>query len=243
MEEYYNPHYYNDDAQVGERCFLDSKDAYMEFNADLKSFLLAPGKVEADYATAAGNSTFNLHNYDAEPMELELEFYVGGASYEDVQTNISKLFLAAKQCIIHKGNDIFEYVSVLTDRESEATDIEPYHLVTCKFASIRRKPMVENKLYKSSVIYNDGNTASGLCITFTPTKKIQSFMISGITITDLEPDITYVIDGISGRVTANGINYFAHTDIIDFPQIKPGKNEIRLSEEIPVTITYYPVYA
>ncbi len=239
----YNPHYYNEDGQVGERCFLNSKDAYIEFNADLKSFQVMPGKAESDYTVAAGNCTMNLHHYETEPFELALEFYVGGASIEDTQTNISNLLLTAKDCIIRKGEDIFEYVAVMTDRESEETDIEPYHLVTCKFAAIRRKPMVRKVLDKTSVVYNDGNTASGLCISVTPMKEMQSLTVAGITITEMKPDITYVVDGISGSVTANGINYFAHTDIIDFPKIEPGRNVISLSEEVPVTITYYPVFA
>ena len=32
----YRRNYYREDSRVGERCTIDGKDAYMEFNADLK---------------------------------------------------------------------------------------------------------------------------------------------------------------------------------------------------------------
>lgn len=239
----YNPAYYNEDSQVGESCFLDGKNAYIDFNADLKTFLVSPGDLTTDYSIAAGCSDFNLFQFEAKPMELLMEFYVGGSSYEATQTNISNLFLAAKQCVIRKEGDIFEYAAVLVERSSEDTEVEPYYLVICRFAVIRRKPMVERKLNQSSVIYNEGNTPSGMRIVIDPERVMETFTVADVTISDLAPGITYIIDGISGRVTANGVNYFAHTNIIDFPKIKPGKNEIKMSEDIPIVVSFYPVFS
>lgn len=239
----YNPQYYNEDKQVGERCFFDGKDVYIDFNADLKSFEVTPGAIDSDFSPAAGRSNFNLFNIEAEPAELVAEFYVGGPSYEATQTNISNLLIAAKQCVIRKEGDIFEYAAVLIDRDSENTEVEPYYLLSLKFAVIRRKPLVIKKFEKTAVIYNEGNVPSGVCISISPEKALETFTVAGITIKDLNPGTTYVIDGIAGRVTANGVNYFAHTDLIDFPKIQPGKNEIVMSEKIPVTVSFYPVFS
>ena len=239
----YNPQFYSDDSQVGDKCFLDGKDAYIDFNADLKTFQVIPGKISSDYSKGIGRSDFNLFHYESEPMALTIEFYVGGASEEETQSNISNLLNTAKQCIIRKENDVFEYASVLTEQESEDTEVEPYYLVTCKFVTIRRKPIVRIMLEQSSIIFNDGNTSSGMCIQITPTKNIETYTIAGASIFGLRAGTTYIIDGMQGRVTANGVNYFSHTDIIEFPKIKPGKNEITMSEDMPVTISFYPVFS
>lgn len=239
----YNPHYYNEDNQIGDRCFFDGKDVYLDFNADLKEFRLTPGKMDADYSPTPGGCAFNLFSADAEPMELSLEFYVGGPSPEAVQTNISGLLMAAKQCVIRREGDIFEYAAVLTGRDSEETGVEPYYLLSLEFSVIRRKPLVSHQIVDTAVIYNDGNTASGAKISISPEKAMDSFTVMGITIEDLEPGITYVIDGMEGRVTANGVNYFAHTDLIEFPKIQPGKNEIVMSAAVSVTVSFYPVFS
>lgn len=239
----YNPHYYNEDKRIGDRCFFDDRDVYLDFNADLKSFEVVPGKISADYSPAAGGSTLALFSSETEPMGLELEFYVGGPSLEAVQTNISNIFLAAKQCVIRKEGDIFEYAAVLTDMDSDNTEVEPYYLVSLKFAAIRRKPLVTHRIAGNSALYNDGNTASGARITISPETEMDSITVMGIKVSNLEPGVTYVVDGIEGRVTANGVNYFAHTDLTDFPKIHPGRNDIVISEEIPVTISFYPVFS
>lgn len=238
----YNKQYYNEDRRVGDQCFFDGTDTYIHFNADLKSFLFHPGQITVDTGRSVGLENIARYRGEADPAELTLEFYVGGPSYEATQTNISNLFLAAEQCIIRREGDIFEYAAVLTDREVEDTEVEPYHLVTCTFAAVRRKPLSTIYTEKDIVIFNEGNTKSGARISFTATKACESFQVMGITLNGIQKGKTYVIDGMKGRVTADGINYFANTDLIDFPKILPGKNEIHLSESMPVMVSFYPVF-
>lgn len=240
----YNPNFYSEDIQAGENCFFGNRDAYIDFNADLKSFELKSGKMSTDYARNAGDTEFNLFQFETEPMKLIAEFYVGGASFEDAQSNISGLLLSARRCVITKEGDIFEYPAVLVENEVEATEVEPYFLVTCSFAVIRRKPLVTHRLEGTkAIIFNEGNAESGMRYTIFPKKQTESLVIAGITIHDLAPGTTYCIDGIQGRVTADGINYFDHIDIIDFPKVKPGRNEITMSEEIPAEVSFYPVFS
>ena len=239
----YNPRFFQEDRRVGEQCFFDDRDVYMAFNADLKSFELSPGAINTDFSPAAGGSEFLLFLSESDPGQLKMEFYVGGPSAEVVQTNIFNLLRAAKKCVIRKEGDVFEYAAVLIDRNSEDTQVEPYYLVTLQLAVVRRKPLVIKQILGNAIIYNEGNESSGAKISLSPAEEMGSFTIMGITIEDLSPGTTYVIDGITGRVTANGINYFAHTNIIDFPKIQPGKNEIEMSEDLSVMISYYPVFS
>lgn len=238
----YNANYYNEDRRVGDQCFFGDKDVYIEYNADLKEFFATPGGISSDYGKRAGLSGLQLYHIDADPIQLNLVFYVGGPSIEAAQTNVSNLLLAARQCVIRKEGDIYEYDAVLTDRNSEDTGVEPYQQVSMSFAAIRRRPLVKKKMSAESEIYNPGNVKSGVKISLYPETALDTVTVMGNTINDLEPGIAYVIDGISGRVTADGVNYFSHTDIIEFPKLDPGWNHISLSPMVPATIEFYPVY-
>lgn len=238
----YNANYYNEDRRVGDQCFFGDKDVYIEYNADLKEFSITPGSISSDYGKKAGLSGLQLYHIDADPIRLDLVFYVGGPSIEAAQTNISNLLLAARQCVIRKEGDVYEYDAVLIDRNSEDTGVEPYHQVSLSFAAIRRKPLVKKKMVSDMEIYNPGNVKSGAKISLYPETALDTVTVMGATINGVNPGITYVIDGISGRVTADGVNYFSHTDIIEFPKLTPGRNHISLSPMVPATIEFYPVY-
>lgn len=238
----YNQKYYNEDRRVGDQCFFDGRDVYIDFNADLKSFFAVPGSMTVDYGRSAGQTELQVYHTETEPMYLELVFYVGGPSAEATQTNVSGLMLAARHCVIRKEGDIYEYAAVLKDRNSEDTGVEPYQQVSLSFDAVRRRPKIRQKITGTGVIFNPGNSPSGVKLSFSPDEGVEAVTLMGITISDLQPGVTYVIDGLSGHVTANGVNYFAHTDIIDFPKILPGRNEITVSEDIPVEISFYPLY-
>ena len=83
---------------------------------------------------------------------------------------------------------------------------------------------------------------SGMRMEITPTTATSSFKINGITVKNLKAKETFIIDGIEGKVTAGGINRFLDTDIIDFPKIRPGMNEIVMSANMPVKVSFYPVF-
>ena len=63
----------------------------------------------------------------------------------------------------------------------------------------------------------------------------------GITIKNLTTNTTVTIDGINKTVMAGADNKWADTDLIDFPVLQPGKNEITMSSKQPVVISYYPI--
>ena len=131
---------------------------------------------------------------------------MGGPSYEATQTNISNLFPAAEQCIIRREDDILSDAAVLTEREVEDTEVEPYHLVSCTFAAVRRKPLSTIYTEKDIVIFNEGNTKSGARISFTATKACESFQVMGITLNGIQKEKRKrERNGMKGRVTADGI--------------------------------------
>lgn len=238
----YNTDYYTQDKRVGEQLFISGKDAYVECNADLSRFAVYLEESVEEYAKMCGNSAFRTCGSSESDKKAELEFYVGGASDEEAQTNLSNLLNMCKSCVIYKSNDIYEYPAILTGNEVEEPQIENYYLLKLEFVVIRRKPIVQSVITGTTDIFNEGNTPSGVRFRILPIKNVEVVSIFGIAITDLQPNVEYVIDGIEGRVTANGVNYFAHTDIVDFPKVKPGWNSITVSQDVPITVEFYPVY-
>ena len=238
----YNANYYSEDRRVGEQCFFDEKDVYIDFNADLKNFLVTPGTITSDYGRSTGMCDLQAYHTYAEPLRLELVFYVGGPSAEATLTNVAGLMQAARQCVVRKEGDIYEYAAVLVDRNCEDTGVDPYQQVSLSFDAIRRRPLIRKRIEGTASIYNPGNQESGVKISIFPDQEMDMVTVMGITIESLKPGVVYVIDGISGRVTANGVNYFSHTNIIEFPKLAPGKNEIQVSTDVPVEIEYYPIY-
>ena len=67
-----------------------------------------------------------------EPKTATVEFYVGGASDESAQENISNLLLACKKCVLKRELHRFEYPALLTGKniqESGVTPVSYTHLV------------------------------------------------------------------------------------------------------------------
>ncbi|MBU9735804.1 hypothetical protein [Diplocloster agilis] len=238
----YNSFYSSQDKCVGEKCFINNKECYLEYNADLVSFHIQPGGISNQYIIQTGQSSFLDFGGTTEPKTATVEFYVGGASDEQAHENISNLFLACKECILKRELHRFEYPALLTGKNVEETGVEPYYLVTLDFIVVQRLPLVSADISEPAIIYNEGNIPSGVRYILKPPINISFFKINGIKVTNLHAGKNFIIDGISGKITENGNNRFAATDIIDFPKILPGKNEINMSYNIPVTVEYYPLF-
>ncbi|WP_343248773.1 hypothetical protein [Diplocloster hominis] len=238
----YNPEYNFKDQCVGERCLINQKDAYLEFNADLKSFSIIPGITTPQYIIQAGKSGFVEFDRTAEPKTATVEFYVGGASDERAQENISNLLLASKNCVLKRELHRFEYPALLIGKNIQEAGVAPYYLVTINFIIIQRLPLISTDITEPAIIYNEGNIPSGVRYILKPPIDISSFKINSIKVTNLHAGKHFIIDGITGKITENGNNRFADTDLIDFPKIFPGQNEITMSYNIPITVEYYPLF-
>lgn len=237
----HNSNYYSEDARLGDRCFINQKDTYEKYNADLESLTVAPREIETEFTDAPGSSRLLQYGTTIKTRGLSLHFYVGGPSEEAAQTNISNLLVAAEKCLIQTDTSRFEYDAILQSFTDEYTGIEYYHSVTLEFAVARRFPLVTIPITKTTQIHNDGNVESGVRYEITPTKNISSFTVNGIKVKNLVGGKTFVIDGINGKVIQDDVNRFQDTDIIEFPKIAPGWNEIKMSESVNLKVCFYPV--
>lgn len=232
----------NNDKRLGDECYIDGVDVYVKYGADLKEFYMLPGAITLDCKENTGQSGFNVFSDTLEGKGAVMVFYVCGHSNEDLISNVSNLILACRKCVVQTASSRFEFPAVMTEYSIEATGVEFYNLVTINLMVIKRLPLVTEKLTGAGIITNPGNQESGMRLEITPANALSSFTIEGITIKNLKAKETFILDGIEGEVTVGGINRFQDTDLIDFPKIKPGMNEITMSANVPVRISFYPVF-
>lgn len=233
------------DQRVGDLVTVSGIDVYQSFNADLKEYTVEPGTLTVDYQQRIGKSGLLLFGNESTPKLLTLAFYVGGEDEDEAQINAERLIQScSRECVIRIGSSQFEYAALLSGAPTvEDTGVQSYLLVTLVLYAVRRLPLVSVDFTgKTLQLDNPGAVASGLRIILTPTKKITSMQVGDVTVKNLAANVPFVIDGLSGTVTADGENRFADTDLTQFPQIQPGENEISLSQAVPTTLEYYPTF-
>lgn len=249
-----NTNHYMTDRRLGDICIINDKDVYEHFNADLLSFSLVSGSLSQDTLSSVGKHNFTLLYQDYVSGSLEISFYVGGANRNDRDINCSRLLRECKTCIIKREEEDFEYASILDSFEIEETGVDYWNLVKLKLLSVKRYSLVRHKIVSElckvsaqGIEYtfeNIGTISSGLRIIVVSSVEKQSVIVNGITVDNLLSNKYYVIDGINGIVTEDGINCYAKTDLLEFPKVEPGTNAFRIStlENMEVYIEFYPVF-
>lgn len=93
----------------------------------------------------------------------------------------------------------------------------------------------------------EGNTYGGCIYKITSSRNISNFKINDYTISKLEANRTFIIDGMDKLVyyqddkTTSAFDEVQ--DLIKFPIVTPGENEIILSDEnVLFELQYYPMY-
>lgn len=236
--------YHANDRRVGDICIINGKDTYEHFCADLASAEPISGSLSQESLVSVGNHDFTLLHQDFVHGELELVFYVGGTTKNVCDINCSRLIMECKTCVVKWEGQEFEYASVLQSFEVEESGIEFYNIVTLKFTAIKRQPLVTLEVNADLFMFNNiGTVASGLRIKVVPTTSLSRFVIGEIVIVNLSQGKEYIIDGILGKVTENGVNCFGRTNLIDFPKVQPGNNMLNTTiSQAEVQIEYYPVF-
>lgn len=164
-----------------------------------------------------------------------------GSEWSDAETAASD-FIAE----LVRGADIllpdgFLYYSAFDSDAAFKTPARNIVTHTVKLKAVRHGPLVSDQFSAPATITV---TASGN--RETPARLYAEGVsgacaVKGISITDLTGEI--VIDGIEGKVTRNGQNVFANTNLTTFPRLNPGANTITASGSLTgLTVEYYPLY-
>lgn len=103
------------------------------------------------------------------------------------------------------------------------------------------------KTVKKLLFDADGNTYGGCIYKITASRNIINFKINDYTISKLEANRTFIIDGMDKLVYYQDDKTISMFDEVQnlnrFPVVTPGENEIILSDEnVVFELQYYPRY-
>lgn len=232
------------DKRLGNVCTINGKDVYDLFNADLKEMRPVAGSIATDISKTTGASGLRTAAYDVQVCGIKMIFYVGGATKDECSLNTSNMISECQNCIIKVDNESFEYVAILTAFDFSETGVDFYNQVELTFSAVKRLPLVVMTFESGEGMFqNVGNVSSGVIFGITPNNDIETFTINDIVIKNLSSGHKFIIDGLNGKVTCNGINRFLDTNLIDFPKVSPGENIIYVSNnDVIVEVSYYPTF-
>lgn len=235
----------------GYEVLIDGSSAFDDFKADLIEKNEVMPSFSNSFARGLGNSSLKLYDVTKGFLKVNLSFYVGGDSVTDSMANVSALVNAMSSCVFSVENESFEYDAILEDVSCYYTEVSYFHKVEIGLTCVRRLPLVTINVgaFLSKDFLNEGDVESGLRLSFTMNGNVTTCSFFGITFENLKNNSQYVVDGINGAVTEDGVNMFSKTDIIEFPKVQPGTNHFTKGNTpatgglcSDVKIEFYPTF-
>lgn len=271
----YDKNFLFKDKQLGQNVIVNGKNVYDEFDADLISVMPVSPTIEKSVYKSLGKYNYKINTFRVGDNGLELKFYVGGHTYQEAQINVNQLIneFVNKVAIVKIDESDFEYVCSLESFGSEFTGVEFYYLVTINVIAVKRLPIVTLN-YGSTYFTEDttvqipfenaGVVESGLDIivrfggtaSFEIDHKKAGGNIQTLHFTNLSTSNYYYkvggLDGVVQRagniaITSSVTNVFLKTDLIDFPVVNAGQNNITFVQNAvgnikQVRLQFYPTF-
>ena len=255
--------YVNKDKHLGIPCIVDGRDVYDLYNADLiEEPELSPENIDSDFFSNAGGSSFYINYFKMPSFSMSVKFYVGGSTSLEAQTNYSKFisYFNGRVAVMQFGDTEFEYVCSLKSFDISYTNVKYYYLLSITFNAIKRLPkvsaIISNNISSGFIINNVGTKDSGVILVIDGTYSSLNIVVNDntINVTDIPSGKILVLDGLDGVIAAadsyddykdgDYLNLFLYSDIIVFPKLLPGVNNISVSGGTiqNVIIEYYPLF-
>ena len=242
------------DRQLGQNVFIDDVNIYDEYDADLISMKPISPQVNRNIYKSLGRHTYKINTFRFGESGLELKFYIGGYTHQDAQNNVNQLLrlFINRSVMLQTDESDYEYICVLESYDYEYTNVDFYYILTMNVNAIKRLPLIKYDLDSSfftdsaSVQYsfeNIGIIESGIDIIVRSSgddrftircSREKDDATNSITFTSLSTsNYFYKIGGLDGLIyRSNSIdfvtntNVFLNTDLVNFPVVKPGTNNI-----------------
>lgn len=139
--------------------------------------------------------------------------------------------------------DGFIYTAIVNSIAAATFDSSGEHDVTYTFNAVRHAKPISEIIKANSYMICKSNTATLPIITAVYANTKSEVILQGVTIKNITVGTKIVIDSVSGLITADGKNKFGDSDLIDFPVLQPGKNQITSSaSDVSITVSYTPIY-
>lgn len=139
--------------------------------------------------------------------------------------------------------DGFIYTAIVNSISAATFDSSGEHDVTYTFNAVRHAKPISEIIKANSYMICKSNTATLPIITAEYVNTKSEVTLQGVTIKNITVGTKIVIDSLAGLITADGKNKFGDSDLIDFPVLQPGKNQITSSvSDVSITVSYTPIY-
>lgn len=213
-----------------------------EFGASLLTYKASPANIQHAVTTGYNSAFPVLMDTEIGTKTLTLTMHIRGGSLKLVAEKEALLLEALyKQSEIELPDGYFYrcmYQSATVDRIMDTLSE-----LTVTLDAIRHLPLVTVQVAQGEFTVLCQSTIPTECrLSVTPNSAASSCTVYGITITNLTAGTPVVIDGMNKTVTQAGINKFLDTDLLEFPRLQPGINQIPFSGDIQVSASYYPTF-
>lgn len=139
--------------------------------------------------------------------------------------------------------DGFIYTAIVNSIAAATFDSSGEHDVTYTFNAVRHAKPISEIIKANSYMICNSNTATLPIITAEYANTKSEVTLQGVTIKNIAVGTKIVIDSVLGLITADGKNKFGDSDLIDFPVLQPGENQITSSaSDVRITVSYTPIY-
>lgn len=191
--------------------------------------------------------------------ELTVKLIVYGTGRENIRNKISEIIShLLEPAELELDGYARQFAGILTKTDvDEGSDAarKRFQILKLQFDAYEhgRQVAVEKDQWESYVqVKNPGNIRSPAVVRITPKTDLAALTVSGIcadgfgqdvpvTINNLKNGKTIIIDGITGIVEEDGAA--KDIDIWTLPAVRPGSNEITLSQwNVGMKVTVLPLY-
>lgn len=170
--------------------------------------------------------------------KISLTFDFEGNDTHDATKKMSDLTAVLMKQAELQMPDKFYYYCILTGTGKATTKAPWIEQCTYTLIGLRHGELETLTLNGSSSIFVEGNCETEC--RFIIDTPLSTLTINDILIKNISGQI--VIDGMETLIQQDGVNKFADCDLVDFPSLTPGNNEIVISGPATVVIQYYPIY-
>lgn len=237
-------------VQYGETCYIDGVSTFTSFMAEYKSREITSHSLKRNNAFKVGKSDM-FHGYETYALgKMKLLFYVYGETRTESEIHASALVTNMNKCVLTFSDDEFEYPSGVISYKIRNTGIDTWSEVTVEVECLKRGAKQRVGAYADygdhsiAAITNPGTLSSGAklyCDLTSDSFWFQDMEHARVTATGLTQGAHFEINGWEGTVTQNNQNAYQYTDLLVFPTVVPGYNEIYFSQTYSF-VEYYPLY-
>lgn len=187
--------------------------------------------------------------------DLEVSLIVKGDDREDILHNVSGI-LSILRVPVELTLDRYahKFHVILDSYKHEEMSMRRWHKLTLQFSGYEFSEMQTFAGGVDTPVANPGNLPSPCAVQITQILDAQTLTIRGINrdsftgvdipvkVTGLRAGQSVILNGITGLVTLNGMNYAKNVEMWQLPSILPGVSTVTCDIEAAISITVLPLY-